>query len=198
MKKITAITSLLLFGLVPPAVAGNDNPRVCLETTKGNIVIELDKSKAPKTVDNFLSYVKTGFYEGTIFHRVIKGFMVQGGGLTEDMQQKKANAPVTNEADNALKNLRGTIAMARTQDPNSATSQFFINTVDNQFLDFTAKTLNGWGYCVFGRVVEGMDVVDTIENQPTTFKGMYRDVPAAPITIKRAFLVGEEKEKDKK
>lgn len=198
MKNITALTSLLLFGLVPPAAAGNDNPRVSLETTKGTIVIELDKAKAPKTVENFLSYVKTGFFEGTIFHRVIKGFMIQGGGLTEDMQQKSTGAPVTNEADNGLKNKRGTIAMARTQDPHSASSQFFINAADNQFLDFTAKTANGWGYCVFGRVVEGMDVVDAIENEPTTFKGMHRDVPAAPITIKQAVIVGEEKEKPKK
>jgi len=196
LKKITAFTSLLLFGLVPPAAAGNDNPQVCLETSKGNIVIELDKSKAPKTVENFLSYTKAGFYEGTVFHRVIKGFMVQGGGLTEDMQQKTTNAPVTNEADNGLKNLRGTVAMARTQDPHSATAQFFINTVDNHFLDHTAKTANGWGYCVFGRVIQGMDVVDAIENQPTTYKGMYRDVPAAAITVKRAYVVGDDAKKD--
>lgn len=197
MKRITAFTSLLLFGLVPPAFSGGDLPRVRLETTKGNIVIELDKAKAPKTVENFLSYVDSGFYEGTIFHRVIKGFMVQGGGLTENMQQKATNAPVINEGDNSLKNLRGTIAMARTQDPNSATSQFFINTVDNQFLDFTAKTLNGWGYCVFGRVVEGMDVVDAIEKGPTTSKGMYRDVPAETVFIKKASVEKADKDKPK-
>lgn len=186
MKKITVLSSMLLFGIVPPAGADVEAPRVRLETTKGDIVLELDRAKAPKTVDNFLSLVNSGFYEGTIFHRVIKGFMIQGGGLTEDMKQKAANTPIQNEADNSLKNLRGTIAMARTQDPHSATSQFFINTVDNAFLDFSSKTLSGWGYCVFGRVVEGMDAVDAIESFPTTTSGMYSDVPVSPIVIKKA------------
>lgn len=186
MKKITVLSSMLLFGIVPPAGADVEAPRVRLETTKGDIVLELDRAKAPKTVDNFLSLVNSGFYEGTIFHRVIKGFMIQGGGLTEDMKQKAANTPIQNEADNSLKNLRGTIAMARTQDPHSATSQFFINTVDNAFLDFSSKTLSGWGYCVFGRVVEGMDAVDAIESFPTTTSGMYSDVPESPIVIKKA------------
>lgn len=195
MKKITAFTSLLLFGLVPPAFSGSDQPRVRLETTKGVIVIELNKSLAPKTVDNFLSYAGSGFYEGTIFHRVIKGFMIQGGGLTESMQQKDTNPPIANEADNGLKNLRGTVAMARTQDPHSATSQFFINTVDNQFLDFTAKTANGWGYCVFGKVVEGMDVVDAIENVQTRSAGMHRDVPASPVVIQKAVVIKDDKVK---
>ena len=188
MRHFAPIASILLSGLVPSALAAGDHPRVHFETDKGEIVIELDKALAPKTVENFLSYVDSGFYEGTIFHRVIKGFMIQGGGLTENMQQKKTNAPVVNEADNGLKNLRGTIAMARTQEPNSATSQFFINTVDNQFLDFKSKTPGGWGYCVFGKVVEGMETVDAIENLPTTSKGMYSDVPATPVAIRRAFV----------
>jgi peptidyl-prolyl cis-trans isomerase B (cyclophilin B) len=164
-------------------------PRVHLETTLGNIVVELNPSAAPKTVDNFLTYVKDGFYNGTIFHRVIKGFMIQGGGFTADLQQKNTRPPIQNEADNGLKNLRGTIAMARTPDPNSATAQFFINTVDNAFLDFTAKTPKGWGYCVFGKVVEGMDAVDAIENQPTTAKHIGGDVPVTPVIIKKAVIV---------
>jgi peptidyl-prolyl cis-trans isomerase B (cyclophilin B) len=164
-------------------------PRVHLETTLGNIVVELNPSAAPKTVDNFLTYVKDGFYNGTIFHRVIKGFMIQGGGFTEDLQQKPVRPPIQNEADNGLKNLRGTIAMARTPDPNSATAQFFINTVDNAFLDFTAKTPKGWGYCVFGKVVEGMDAVDAIEKQPTTQKHIGGDVPVTPVIIKKAVIV---------
>jgi cyclophilin family peptidyl-prolyl cis-trans isomerase len=167
-------------------------PRVQLETTKGNIVLELDSAKAPKTVANFLNYVNKGSYDGTIFHRVIKKFMVQGGGFTSDMQQKPTDAPIANEADNGLKNLRGTIAMARTAVPNSATSQFFINTVDNAFLDFKSKTDEGWGYCVFGKVVEGMSVVDEIEKVPTTTKGMYSDVPTTPVIIKRAMVVKPE------
>lgn len=195
MKHFTAFTSVLLSGLVPSPSASDDNPKVHLDTDKGVIVIELDKTLAPKTVENFLSYVNSGFYEGTIFHRVIKGFMIQGGGLTENMQQKRTGAPIANEADNTLKNLRGTIAMARTQDPDSATSQFFINTVDNHFLDFKAKTPSGWGYCVFGKVIRGMEVVDSIENLPTISKGMYSDVPVAPVTIRRAFVEAEDKGK---
>lgn len=186
---MTMFSSILLFGLVPPAAADSGKPVIRLETTRGNIVLELDREKAPKTVDNFLSLVESGFYEGTIFHRVIKGFMVQGGGLTVDMNQKPAGIPVPNEAGNTLKNVRGSIAMARTQDPHSATSQFFINTVDNAFLNHSSKTLSGWGYCVFGRVVEGMDVVDAIEASPTAARGMYTDVPAAPIVINKASVV---------
>ncbi|MFY9399379.1 MAG: peptidylprolyl isomerase [Desulfomonilia bacterium] len=188
MKKIAGLSSILVFGLTIPAEAGTKAPRVRLETSRGNIVLELDRAKAPKTVENFLALVESGFYDGTIFHRVIKGFMIQGGGLTEDMRQKPTGSPVPNEADNGLKNLRGTIAMARTQDPHSAMSQFFINTVDNAFLDFKGKTLDGWGYCVFGRVVEGMEVVDAIEGFPTTSRGMYRDVPVAPIVIRKASM----------
>ncbi len=189
MKKMTIFSSILFFGLVPPAAAVSGKPVVRLETTKGDIVLELDREKAPKTVDNFLALVESGFYEGTVFHRVIKGFMVQGGGLSADMHQKPTGSPIPNEADNSLKNDRGSVAMARTQDPHSATSQFFINTVDNAFLNHSSKTLSGWGYCVFGRVVEGMDVVDAIEASPTTAQGMYTDVPVDPIVINKASVV---------
>jgi peptidyl-prolyl cis-trans isomerase B (cyclophilin B) len=166
-----------------------DMPRVRLETSLGNIVVELNPTAAPNTVENYLTYVKDGFYNGTIFHRVIKGFMIQGGGFTSDLQQKPTRPAIQNEADNGLKNLRGTIAMARTPDPNSATAQFFINTVDNAFLNFTAKTPRGWGYCVFGKVVEGMDVVDAIEKQPTTTKNIGGDVPVTPVIINKAVVV---------
>lgn len=169
-------------------------PRVRLETSLGNIVVELSPKAAPKTVDNFLSYAREGFYNDTVFHRVIKGFMIQGGGFTQDLKQKPTHTPISNEADNGLKNLRGTIAMARTADPDSATAQFFINTVDNPLLDFKAKTLQGWGYCVFGKVVEGLDVVDAIENQPTTTKMIGRDVPVSTVLIKRAVIEGTKKE----
>lgn len=156
---------------------------ITLKTNLGDIVIELDYDKAPVTAKNFEEYVKSGFYKGTIFHRVIKGFMVQGGGLTADMDNKPTNAPIKNEADNGLKNDRGTIAMARTQDPHSATAQFFINTVDNSFLNFRSKDLNGWGYCVFGKVVKGMEVVDKIEAAKTTTVSYYQDVPVETIEI---------------
>jgi peptidyl-prolyl cis-trans isomerase B (cyclophilin B) len=163
-------------------------PRVRIETNLSNIVVELNPAAAPKTVENFLQYVRDGHYNATIFHRVIKGFMIQGGGFTEDLQQKSTRPAIPNEADNGLKNLRGTIAMARTSDPNSATAQFFINTVDNAFLDFTAKTPRGWGYCVFGKVVEGMDAVDAIEKQPTTSKRIGGDVPVTSVIIKNAVI----------
>lgn len=188
MSRICALTSIVLFGLVPPASAAGEQPRVRLQTTRGDIVIELDQARAPKTVENFLSYVKSGFYEGTIFHRVIPGFMVQGGGMDESLRQKPTNPPVANEADNGLMNARGTIAMARTNDPHSATAQFFVNTVDNPFLNFKAKTAGGWGYCVFGKVVEGMEVVDAIEHLPTGSRGMHTDVPVTPVVIKGASL----------
>jgi peptidyl-prolyl cis-trans isomerase B (cyclophilin B) len=145
--------------------------------------------KAPSTVKNFLSYVNAGFYDGTIFHRVIKGFMIQGGGFTPDMQIKSTQAPIKNEADNGLKNKRGTVAMARTSQPDSATSQFFINTVDYHFLDFRNKTSAGWGYCVFGKVVDGMDAVDAIEKLATGKKGMHRDVPTEPAIITKAAVI---------
>ena len=146
----------------------SENPVVLLETTSGDILVELYPDKAPETVANFLKYVDNGFYNNTIFHRVIPGFMIQGGGLTARMQQKDTEAPIKNEADNGLKNDRGTIAMARTMDPHSATAQFFINLVDNDFLNFQAPSGNGWGYCVFGKVTEGMDVVDKIAKVKTT------------------------------
>jgi cyclophilin family peptidyl-prolyl cis-trans isomerase len=169
-----------------PAAA---HPRVVLETSKGNIVVELYQDKAPKTVKNFLDYVKAGFFNGTIFHRVIPNFMVQGGGFTPDMTEKPTRPPIQNEADNGLANQRGTLAMARTRDPNSAGAQFFVNLKDNTFLNHTAKNLDGWGYAVFGRVVEGMEVVDAIAQVPTTTKGMYENVPAQPVVITRARLL---------
>ena len=161
----------------------SENPVVLLETTSGDILVELYPDKAPETVANFLKYVDDGFYNNTIFHRVIPGFMIQGGGLTARMQQKDTSAPIKNEADNGLKNDRGTIAMARTMDPHSATAQFFINLVDNHFLNFQAPRGNGWGYCVFGRVTEGMDVVDKIAKVKTTTVGMYQDVPSDLVVI---------------
>ncbi|SFK15472.1 peptidylprolyl isomerase [Succinivibrio dextrinosolvens] len=156
---------------------------ITLKTTLGDIVIELDYDKAPNTAKNFEDYVKSGFYKRTIFHRVIKGFMIQGGGLEKDMNQKQTNAPIKNEADNGLKNDRGTIAMARTMDPHSATAQFFINTVNNDMLNFRSKDLNGWGYCVFGKVISGMEVVDKIEASKTTTVSYYQDVPVETIEI---------------
>ncbi|MDY7031626.1 MAG: peptidylprolyl isomerase [Thermodesulfobacteriota bacterium] len=173
------------------ARADVSNPRVHLETSLGNIVLELDPQAAPKTVENFLRYVRDGFYNGTVFHRVIKGFMIQGGGLTADMQRKPTHEPISNEADNGLKNNRGTVAMARTNRPHSATSQFFINTVDNGFLDHKNKSPRGWGYCVFGKVVEGMEVVDSIEGLPTTSKEGRKNVPISLPTINRAVVEKE-------
>lgn len=156
------------------------------ETSHGVIRIELDREHAPLTVENFVSYINDGFYADTIFHRVIDNFMIQGGGFTEDMKQKKTKAPIKNEADNSLKNERGTIAMARTPDPDSATAQFFINTVNNSFLNFQAPTPQGWGYCVFGKVTEGMDVIDTISKASTTHRGGHQDVPVESIVIHHA------------
>ena len=164
------------------------NPQVVLETSKGNIVIELSTEKAPVTIQNFLSYVRSGFYNDTIFHRVIHHFMIQGGGYTLDMENKPTGQPITNEADNGLKNSRGTIAMARTMDPQSATAQFFINTVDNKFLDHRDKTVKGWGYAVFGKVIEGMDVVDAISQVKTGTKGPFQDVPVEPVVIHKAWI----------
>ena len=162
---------------------------VRLETTHGAIILSLDAEKAPQTVENFVQYVRDGFYDGTLFHRVIDGFMVQGGGFAAGMQQKRTRAPIPNEADNGLRNQRGAIAMARTPDPHSATAQFFINVADNVFLDFKAKTDAGWGYCVFGRVTEGMDVVDRIKGVATTSRAGHRDVPAEDVVIVRASVV---------
>jgi len=177
---------------IAAADAQTETPRVRLETSKGAIVLALDPQAAPKTVANFLAYVESGFYDNTIFHRVIKGFMIQGGGFEADMRQKRTQAAIVNEADNGLKNMAGTIAMARTSAPHSATSQFFINTVDNAFLNFKRKTNREFGYCVFGRVVEGMEVVKAIENVATAMKGGHRDVPVEPVTIQKAVVVTPE------
>jgi len=160
-----------------------------LKTSQGIIDIELDHDKAPNTAQNFEQYVKEGFYNGTLFHRVINGFMIQGGGMEPDMSQKKTRAPIENEANNGLKNDIGTIAMARTSDPHSATAQFFINVANNDFLNFTSPTTNGWGYCVFGKVVDGMDVVEKIKAQPTTSKSGHQDVPVDDILIESAEIV---------
>lgn len=194
--KTLALASLVLAGSAAsaatapaPAAAPAKNPRVALETSKGKIVIELDAAKAPNTTENFLSYVRSGFYDGTIFHRVIDNFMIQGGGFKADMTQKQAKAPIQNEADNGLKNDKYTVAMARTNDPHSASSQFFINTKDNAFLNHSGKSLQGWGYAVFGKVVEGFDVVDAIGKTPTTTKSGFQDVPATTVTITKATVV---------
>jgi cyclophilin family peptidyl-prolyl cis-trans isomerase len=159
------------------------NPQVLLKTNKGDITIELFQDKAPISVNNFLSYVDDEYYAGTIFHRVIKGFMIQGGGMTADMHEKSAKPPIKNEAANGLKNARGTLAMARTSDIDSATCQFFINLVENAFLDHQEGVPDKFGYAVFGKVVAGMDVVDAIASVPTGSRGMHRDVPREPITI---------------
>nr|WP_155320320.1 peptidylprolyl isomerase [Desulfosarcina alkanivorans] len=164
-------------------------PRVKLITSQGEIVLELDRTAAPRTVDNFLDYVGAGFYDGTIFHRVISGFMIQGGGFDAQMNRRPTRPPIPNEADNRLPNRTGTIAMARTSDPHSATAQFFINVKDNGFLDHRGKTAKGWGYCVFGKVVSGMNVVRAIEKVPTTSHSGMRDVPRTPVLIQRMSVV---------
>ena len=178
---ISVLVTLVTAG-VDMAAAGN--PKVEMETSKGKFVIELYPEKAPDTVKNFLNYVDTKFYDGTIFHRVIPKFMIQGGGFAADNKRKPAGAPIKNEADNGLKNDRGTIAMARTNDPHTATAQFFINTVNNDFLNHKSKTQQGWGYAVFGKIVAGMDVVDAISSAKTVMRGMYRDVPDEIIEIR--------------
>ncbi|WP_300523485.1 peptidylprolyl isomerase [Aminiphilus sp.] len=160
-----------------------------LETSKGDIVLELDAERAPKTAENFLAYVKEGFYDGTVFHRVIDGFMIQGGGFDETMTQKPTRDPVENEANNGLKNEAYTVAMARTKDPHSATAQFFINVKDNAFLNHTAQNVQGWGYAVFGRVVEGKDVVDAIKTVDTGSVGFFQDVPLEPVVILKASVI---------
>ena len=176
----------LILGTGPGARAERGHPLVKLETSMGDITLELYPDKAPVTVANFLEYVKAGFYNGTIFHRVINGFMIQGGGLDAQMNQKPTRAPIKNEADNGLKNEAYTIAMARTGDPHSATAQFFINVADNTFLNHTAKTPQGWGYAVFGKVVKGREVVDKIKAVPATNRGPYQNVPQETITIIKA------------
>ena len=165
--------------------------KVQISTTLGNIVLELDREKAPKTVENFRAYIDSGHYEGTIFHRVIEDFMIQGGGLDSDMNTRPTGDSVENEADNGLSNLEGTIAMARTVEPHSASAQFFINTTDNPFLDHRGKTEDGWGYCVFGKVIDGMDVVEKIEEVPTTNRAGYQDVPDDVIVIESVLIIDE-------
>ena len=162
---------------------------VQMETSAGTLRIELDDAKAPASAANFLAYVNKGHYDGTVFHRVIKGFMVQGGGFEPGMKQKPTDKPIRNEANNGLKNKRYTLSMARTSDPHSATAQFFVNTVDNEFLDFRAESAQGWGYAVFGRVVQGTEVIDAIERVRTGRQGFHDDVPLEDVRIERAFEV---------
>jgi peptidyl-prolyl cis-trans isomerase B (cyclophilin B) len=169
--------------------------KVQLTTTLGPITIQLNPEKAPKTVANFVAYVESGYYDGTIFHRVIEDFMVQGGGMDKNMNSKPTNDSIKNEANNGLKNEYGTIAMARTGDPHSASAQFFINTSDNGFLDFQAETQDGWGYCVFGEVIDGIEVVNNIEEKPTSTQNGHQDVPEEVIEIEKAVLLEEEEEK---
>ena len=164
---------------------------ILMTTTVGPMTLELDADNAPKTVENFLSYVSSGFYDGTIFHRVIDNFMVQGGGFTADMEQKATQAPIENEANNGLKNALGTIAMARTQDPHSATAQFFINVQDNDFLNHTGENMQGWGYAVFGKVTEGGDVLDKIRCVQTGSQAGHQDVPVEPIIIESVTVIGD-------
>jgi peptidyl-prolyl cis-trans isomerase B (cyclophilin B) len=191
MKRTLIVTFLILTFTAPPLLAGSNQklPKVKLETSMGDITLTLNPAKAPATVANFLTYVRDGFYDGTIFHRVIKGFMIQGGGFDAQMVKKQTRAPIANEADNGLPNVKGSIAMARTADPHSATSQFFINTVDNDFLNHRAKNGKGWGYCVFGSISAGLSVVQKIEQVATGRQGMYRDVPKTPVLIMKAVVL---------
>lgn len=187
LRKLIAVGLLaLITGLAQAAPV-----EVLMKTSKGDITLTLDPDKAPKTVENFLRYVDEGFYNGTIFHRVISGFMIQGGGLTPDMAKKKTHDPVSNEAKNGLKNVRGSIAMARTRDPHSATAQFFINHRDNANLDY--PSFDGWGYAVFGKVTHGMDVVDTIAAVKTANQGGRGDVPVEPVIIESISRIEESK-----
>lgn len=165
--------------------------QVTLHTNHGAIKLELFAEEAPKTVENFVRYVREGFYENTLFHRVIKGFMIQGGGFDLEMVQKPTHDAIENEANNKIANIKGTIAMARTQDPHSATSQFFINVADNDFLNFKNKSMGGWGYCVFGKVIEGIEIVDEIAQVYTTHAGFHQDVPKDDVIIEKATVDGE-------
>ena len=188
-----AVTLTLCLGavlaLAGQAQAADPDPAVKLETSLGDIVVRLDARKAPISTANFVQYVKSGFYDGTVFHRVIKNFMIQGGGFTPDMKQKSARASIRNEADNGLKNKKYTSAMARTSEPHSASSQFFINTKDNDFLDFKGQNPQGWGYAVFGKVIKGQEVVDKIAAVQTGKKGYYDDVPMESVIIKKAVII---------
>ncbi len=183
---VAAMVAGILLAPSGDGASAAEKPRVKLTTNYGAIVIELYPEQAPKTVENFLGYVRAGHYDGTIFHRVIPDFMIQGGGFAPGMDQKPTNAPIKNEADNGLKNTSGTIAMARTADPNSASAQFFINTKNNDFLNFRSKTPDGWGYAVFGAVVDGMNVVETMEGVETRRAGHFDDVPVKDVVIEKA------------
>ena len=189
MKTLVALPAALAFSLVAAtAVAG---PMVEMKTNQGTIVIELNAEKAPKTVDNFVQYVKAGFYDGTIFHRVIDGFMIQGGGFEPGMKEKATRGTIDDEAMNGLKNETGTVAMARKPSPHSASAQFFINLKHNSFLDYPGQ--DGWGYAVFGKVTQGMDVVNKIAKVPTGVSGFYRDVPTTPVVIESVKLISDKK-----
>lgn len=187
--KTTVVSVFIIFSLLiftGSVIAEDINPKVVLETSKGKIVLELYPDNAPETVKNFLNYVDAKYYDGTIFHRVIPNFMIQGGGFTTDMKRKTTRAPIKNEADKGLKNERGTISMARTGDPHSATAQFFINSKNNDFLNYRSKTQQGWGYAAFGKVIDGMKTVDAISAVKTKTLGGFRDVPAEPVVIQSA------------
>ena len=183
------LTVLLILTAGGPLSAAEVNVLVKMETSLGEMVIELDAKKAPLTVENFVNYVKDGFYDGTIFHRVVAGFVIQGGGLTKDLREKQTKKPIKNEADNGLTNEKYTLSMARTPDPHSATSQFFINLDSNDFLNHSAKNQDGWGYAVFGKVVKGTEVVDKIGALAVGNKGMHQDVPKETVTIEKATVI---------
>jgi cyclophilin family peptidyl-prolyl cis-trans isomerase len=190
MKRfIIAIGLMLALSAAFTSQAWAEQVNVLMQTNQGDIKLALDKDKAPITVDNFVSYANEGFYDGTIFHRVIPGFMIQGGGFTPEMQKKETHEPIQNEAKNGLKNNRGSIAMARTPPPHTATAQFFINLKDNAFLDYPGQ--DGWGYAVFGEVTEGMEVVDKIAAQPTGVKNRMRDVPQTPVVIEKVTILSD-------
>ena len=192
MRQLFGFLLLAMVLLLPQNVlAKKETTVVELHTNKGLIVVELDNAKAPATAANFRQYVEEKFYDGTIFHRVIPSFMIQGGGMTPDMKEKKTRASIKNEADNGLPNAKYTIAMARTADPHSATAQFFINVADNGFLDHTGKNPQGWGYAVFGKVTSGQEVVDAIKAVPTMTKGFHENVPVVPVVIEKAEVVSE-------
>ena len=198
MKQLFGIFLIVAVGILPATVIsqevnsqhkGAGMVTVIIETTKGNITLELDSGKAPDTVANFVTYAKSGHYDNTIFHRVMPGFMIQGGGFDVDMKQKSTNPPIRIEADNGLKNLNGTVAMARTNDPNSATSQFFINVTDNGSLDHSSPTPQGWGYAVFGKVTDGMDTVSSIEAVSTSTINGHQNVPVTAVVIQQVTIV---------
>lgn len=191
-RRFFALAGALMLMLMVSSPVSAANPQLVMQTSHGAINIELFADKAPVSVKNFLNYIERGFYDKTIFHRVIPDFMIQGGGFTTDMIRKPTRDPITNEADNGAKNLRGTLAMARTQQPDSATAQFFINLKDNDFLDHSGKSLRGWGYAVFGKVTAGMDVVDAIAAEPTRRVGGMSDVPVNPVIIETISVTDSE------